>query len=133
MARLGGIWEAKPKDIHAELVGEFPELTVQVRPAQGKTASRRHVRRPVRRVVRQHRMPRCAACGLLPTLPRPREHPAERRPCRAAASQPLGRQASHLTRAPHWSSQLQSTKWHLYAQRRAEERIRQRHQEAGTP
>lgn len=54
VASLGGIWAAKPKDIHAQLVAEFPDITVQ------------------------------------------------------------------------------STKWHLYAQRRAEERIRQR-QEGGTP
>ncbi|KAI7845055.1 hypothetical protein COHA_001420 [Chlorella ohadii] len=54
VANLGGIWAAKPKDIHAQLVGEFPDLTVQ------------------------------------------------------------------------------STKWHLYAQRRAEERVRQR-QETTTP
>lgn len=30
VASLGGIWAAKPKDIHAQLVAEFPDITVQV-------------------------------------------------------------------------------------------------------
>lgn len=102
MASLGGIWAAKPKDIHAQLVGEFPEITVQVG------------------LVGRHMV--CLGLFRQPFV-RTNDCAARRLPWAPAAT-------PGCTPTP---LPLQSTKWHLYAQRRAEERVRQRQEATTTP